>query len=299
MHTNPKSLTLFEFEQMFPDENACLRTLEHLKWKDGFHCFKCDHDKYCHGSQRLSRQCSRCRYIESPTANTIFHGIKFSLKKAFYIAYFTATNKKGISSAELSRKLGLRQKTCWLFRHKILTAMKQKKRATDENCEVQLGVVFTGKKGRKHQLKKKKQSLLSIEVKANKLFSIHAKKLKKRSKNEIANYIVEHYPGNVRIKSDQWPGASAALSTLQDCRLFSLKQAKKELRLLYRTRMMLMGWLRGTHGHAKYMQAYLDEYCFRMNYRYLGGAIFFLLLNRLMEGKPITYGELINYYSSA
>jgi hypothetical protein len=34
-----------------------------------------------------------------------------------------STNKKGIASTELSRKLGLRQKTCWLFQQKVMKAM--------------------------------------------------------------------------------------------------------------------------------------------------------------------------------
>jgi hypothetical protein len=34
------------------------------------------------------------------------------------------TNKKGMSSYELSRKLGLRQKTCWSFKQKVIEAMK-------------------------------------------------------------------------------------------------------------------------------------------------------------------------------
>ena len=43
--------------------------------------------------------------------------------KAFYILYYMSTNKQGIASTELSRKLGLRQKTCWLFQQKVMKAM--------------------------------------------------------------------------------------------------------------------------------------------------------------------------------
>ena len=50
--------------------------------------------------------------------------MKFSILKAFYIIYYVSTNKKGISSTELSRKLELRQKTCWLFKQKVMRAMK-------------------------------------------------------------------------------------------------------------------------------------------------------------------------------
>ena len=50
--------------------------------------------------------------------------MKFDLVKAFYIVYFVSTNKKGITSTELSRKLDLRQKTCWAFKRKVMKAMK-------------------------------------------------------------------------------------------------------------------------------------------------------------------------------
>jgi hypothetical protein len=50
---------------------------------------------------------------------------KFPLLKAFYIVYYVSASKNGISSTELSRKLELRQKTCWLFRQKVITGQKK------------------------------------------------------------------------------------------------------------------------------------------------------------------------------
>ncbi|MDQ1086766.1 phage FluMu gp28-like protein [Siphonobacter sp. SORGH_AS 1065] len=38
--------------------------------------------------------------------------------------YYLATTKNGITSTELSRKLALRQKTCWLFKQKVMKAME-------------------------------------------------------------------------------------------------------------------------------------------------------------------------------
>ena len=43
--------------------------------------------------------------------------------KAFYILYYMSTNKQGMASTELSRKRGLRKKTCWLFQQKVMKAM--------------------------------------------------------------------------------------------------------------------------------------------------------------------------------
>ncbi len=119
-----ESLTIFEFQKRFPDDRACLDYLCGLQWASGFVCPKCGNTKYCKGMKEHTRQCTKCNYQMSPTSGTLFHKVKFSILKAFYIVYYVSTNKKGISSTELSRKPGLRQKTCWLFKQKVMRAMK-------------------------------------------------------------------------------------------------------------------------------------------------------------------------------
>jgi hypothetical protein len=115
-------LSLFDFQDKFKSEKDCLEHLVFLKWRDGFTCKKCSHQHFCKGIKELDRQCTKCRYLESPTAGTLFHRVKFPLLKAFYIVYFVSTNKKGITSTELSRKLDLKQKVCWLFKSKVMKA---------------------------------------------------------------------------------------------------------------------------------------------------------------------------------
>ena len=53
----------------------------------------------------------------------MFDKVKFSLLKAFHIAFKISTKKKGMSSLELSNEFELRQKTCWEFKWKIQQAM--------------------------------------------------------------------------------------------------------------------------------------------------------------------------------
>ena len=124
MEARFKSLSIFEFQQLFPDDAACLVHLADMKWKDGFNCRYCKHPNYCGAERPHDRQCTSCNYVESPTAHTVFHKVKFPLLKAFWIVYYLSSTKKGMSSTELSRKLELRQKTCWLFKRKVMQAMK-------------------------------------------------------------------------------------------------------------------------------------------------------------------------------
>ena len=123
-----KSLSIAHFLSKFGTENDCFEHLVQLKWGNKYACGHCGNKKYCKAVRLYDRQCSRCSYIESPTSGTIFHKIKFSLVKAFQIVYFLATNKKGISSCQLARTLQLRQKTCWLFKQKIMRAMESTNR---------------------------------------------------------------------------------------------------------------------------------------------------------------------------
>jgi len=98
----------------------CYEYLVDLKWKNGYSCQKCGNAKHCAGLDDYGRQCAVCNNVESATAGTLFHKCKFSILKAFYIVYYVSTNKKGIASTELSRKLGLRQKTTQLSRNKYV-----------------------------------------------------------------------------------------------------------------------------------------------------------------------------------
>ncbi|MFO7824036.1 MAG: 7TM diverse intracellular signaling domain-containing protein [Cyclobacterium sp.] len=114
-----QSLSREEFANIFPDQSACYRYLEDLKWGRGFSCRQCGKSKFGKGPKWFSRRCSHCGHIDSVTAGTIFHGIKFPLEKAFYILYASFMVKEKITLDELSASLNLSRNTIWAFRKKV------------------------------------------------------------------------------------------------------------------------------------------------------------------------------------
>ncbi len=147
MEKRHKSIRLFEFQQQFPDDQSCYDHLANLKCPNGFKCEKCEHTHLCKGKLAPTRQCTTCGYQATPTSGTLFHKVKFPILKAFYIVYFMATNKQGISSTELSRKLALRQKTCWAFKQKVMKATaSSQKFPMPGKVEVDETVVGAGRK---------------------------------------------------------------------------------------------------------------------------------------------------------
>lgn len=120
-----KNLGINEFKKIFPNELTCYRHLEKLKWPKAYTCKKCSNEKYFDGLQKFSRRCTKCGYNESITAYTIFHGVKFPIEKAFYIAYISLSHHGTYTLDELSKTLSLRSNTIWSFKKKIMNVLKE------------------------------------------------------------------------------------------------------------------------------------------------------------------------------
>ncbi len=283
-----KSLSLFEFRERYPDGDSCLSHLADLKWGDGFKCRKCGHGRCCKGGMPYSRQCTSCRYDESPTANTLFHKIKFDILKAFYIVYFVSTNKKGITSTELARKLGLGQKTCWAFKRKVMKAMKSSGKhpitGTAEVDETVFGGQEEGVRGRKNGTKK--LVVVGIEKKKKGVSRLYAREIPNADAACLGGFMKDHIATGAKVTTDQWTGYGPLAKTFEN--LVRIPSGKKggNFPELHRVVMNLKGWLRGMHHHVEHLQDYLDEYCYRFNRSFMKEGIFDNLMARMVNAPP-------------
>ena len=291
-----ESLTIFEFQEKFPDEDSCLAYLAEKKWEKGYTCPKCGNTKYCKGDRPYSRQCTKCHYIASATSGTLFHKVKFSLLKAFYIVYYVSTNKKGISSTELSRKLGLRQKTCWLFKHKVMVAMKSRGKSlmngTVEVDESVIGGREEGVVGRRNS--KKKLVVFALERKGKGCSRFYGKVISKASSKQLGEFMKNTIDKQAAIKTDKWTGYTPLTNHFKN--LTQIRSGKKgeNFAQLHRAIMGFKGWLRGVHHHASHLQAYIDEYTYRFNRNFMTKGIFDNLLERMITCSPKTYKMIIS-----
>ncbi|MBY0424960.1 MAG: transposase, partial [Cytophagales bacterium] len=122
-----------EFSKIFPNEHTCFKYLEELKWNNNtYHCRKCSNTKYIKGVKAFSRKCTRCGYVESVTAYTLYHGVRFSIDKAFYLTYIIHRRGNKVTLDELSELLQLRRNTCWNFKKKIMATIADYKKKTKD-----------------------------------------------------------------------------------------------------------------------------------------------------------------------
>jgi transposase-like protein len=288
-------LSLFEFQKKFTTDRDCLNHLAEIKWSDGFKCKKCNHNHYCKGIKEFDRQCSKCNYLESPMAGTLFHKIKFPVLKAFYIIYFISTNKKGITSTELSRKLDLKQKVCWLFKRKVMKSMDSSGNfllsGSVEVDETFIGGTDENSRGRKKG--KKKLVVIAIEKKKKGVSRFYAQVIDKANAINLGSFMEQRITKDAQIVTDEWTGYKPLDKIFSN--MTHIKSGKKGENFpeLHRVIMNFKSWLRGMHHHVGDLQDYINEYTYRFNRSFMKGNIFDNLLYRMVEMKPCTYKTII------
>ena len=93
-----KGQNILEFGEWFKTDQDCREYLSKIKWSEHYICRKCKHTK-SQERKDFSRTCNICSDTESTTANTLFHKVKFGLRKAFYICFEMSTSTKSLSAS--------------------------------------------------------------------------------------------------------------------------------------------------------------------------------------------------------
>jgi len=121
-----KGLSLSDFLSRYGSEEQCFNAFVQWRWPGGFVCPACGHTGYCQLTTRKLFQCDHCRSQTSITAQTIFAATKLPLTKWFLAMYLITQDKKGISSLELSRCLGISHNAAWRLKHKLMQVMQER-----------------------------------------------------------------------------------------------------------------------------------------------------------------------------
>jgi transposase-like protein len=120
---NTKDLSKFnnlvQLMQYFSDENVCLEHLKQWRWKDGAYCPHCGCTKVYAFSDGKRYKCSDCRKQFTAKVGSIFENTKIPLQKWFVAIYLISSHKKGISSLQLAKDLGITQKNAWFLLHRL------------------------------------------------------------------------------------------------------------------------------------------------------------------------------------
>ncbi len=147
--------TVFDLFDAFPTEQSCIEHLELLRWEGNIvspfdassTVYKCKDNKY---------RCKNTGKYFNVKTNTLFDSTKVSLRKWFAAIWLVTCHKRGVSSLQLSRDIGVTQKTAWFMLHRIRKAFGMSNDDSQQvQDEVEIDETFVGGKNKNRHKDKK------------------------------------------------------------------------------------------------------------------------------------------------
>src|SRR5574337_920294 len=140
---------------MFPDQEAARVYLEARRWPDGVKCPVCTSGERITSRSGSFYRCNACKEDFTVRTGTIFERSHIPLHKWLYAMYLLVTARKGISSLQLAKEIGVTQKSAWFMLQRLREACGSgddfdKLRGIIEADECYIG----GKEANKHEHKK-------------------------------------------------------------------------------------------------------------------------------------------------
>ena len=118
--------TIRDFNQEFPDDDACLRSIVDMLYPEGINCRSCGMVRpHARLTNRKAYSCDYCGTHVYPLAGTIFEKSSTPLKSWFYAMYIMSQTRCGISAKQLERELGVTYKTAWRMFKQIRSLMAE------------------------------------------------------------------------------------------------------------------------------------------------------------------------------
>jgi len=291
-----KGENFLHFTTRFKNDLVCKRYLAEIKWSEGYTCKKCGHTKYTLRPD-YTRTCTFCKHNESPTAGTLFHKVKFGLRKAFHIVFEMSNSTKGMSSLQVSKRYGITVKTAWFFMQKVRCAMKSSENYPMDGVvqvdEFTIGGKEKNKPGRSYNTKKKKVIGAVELTERGKIKRFYSLKINDYSSKSLNTLFEKHISLDANVLTDKWRGYFPLKKDYHITQSLSLNG--EHLKELHTVIHQIKSWLRTIYSwvHPEHINHYLDEFSFRINRSIYKSSIFHKLTERLVNHKKSSYKEII------
>jgi transposase-like protein len=299
--------TLLEAVQYFSDAENCRQFMIAVRWADGL--VKCPH---C-GSEKVTylekAKVYRC-YGKHPKSKfslkvgTVFEDSPIGLDKWLPAAWMLSNSKNGVSSYELSRALGVTQKSAWFMLHRIRTAMKEEHTHTMGSHwgnPIEVDETFIGGKPQNKHLGKRqrKDKAIVMGMLNRETRQIRAKVIPNVKRETLQHEILKNVGFNAHVFTD----GAVAYENLSEYKNFTHRtvnhineyvNGRVHTQGIENFWSLLKRGLNGTYVAVEpfHMDAYVDEQVFRYNERRKNDSQRFIKVLSQLAGKRLTYAEL-------
>ncbi len=292
-------MNIFNFTANFDSEESCRNHFKEERDKVGVVCKKCGHTEHYWIKSRWSYECKQCRSRTSLRSGTVMQSSNLSFLIWYKTMFLLSATKKGFSSKEIQRQLGLkRYEPVWAMVHKLRKAMgnRDDRYTLEGMIEMDEGYFTIEASEHDHITQKagrgsKTKSNVMIMAESTVLEDVETGKVDRQSRYFKAKVLDDHKSDGMddtfkkSISNEQtivFTDKSTSYVNIADYVEIHLSEKSNE-----QTTKETLKWVhiaisnpkRNFVGNyhkikGKYLQLYLNEFVYKLNRRYFGERIF-------------------------
>lgn len=303
--SKPETVSLYQFFAKFPDEEAARKFFENKRWEGTTVCPHCGSETVseCKDHKPMPYRCKSCRKHFSVRTGTVLAESRLPLHKWLMAMYMMTTARKGISSVQMAKELGVTQKSAWFLAQRIRECWLGDEGGDNDKLDgvVEVDETYVGGKAKgmhAHQRAQRKhfqkQAVVGIMKRDGEVRAMHTDR----------RQASRHVHANVQYGATVMTDAASVykhLGQTYDHQVVN-HSVGEYVRGQAHTNGIESFWALLKRGHygiyhymsAKHLNRYVNEFAFRHNTREIGTMSFISSTITRAVGKRIKYVDLIN-----
>jgi hypothetical protein len=292
-------MNIFTFGEHFKDEVTCRLHFKKQRDQIGVICSRCKSTEHYWLKNKWSYQCKSCSSRTSLRSGTIMQSSKLSFLIWYRTIFLLSTTKKGFSSKEIQRQLGLkRYEPVWAMVHKLRKAMGQRDDRYTLEGMIEMDEGYFGVEASKqaHATQKagrgsKTKSNVMVMAESTVLEDLETGKVDRQCRYFKAKVLQDHKADGTdeafkdAIDDEQtivFSDMSTSYVNISDYVEIHITEKSDE-----QTTKETLKWVHIAISNAKrnfagiyhkikrkYLQLYLNEFIYKLNRRYFGERVF-------------------------